>query len=105
MIRKIIGILIFVLFLTTGVISATNTIEIENEKNRGDRLFVFGRVEQIDFAGSSIGFKVINFVLIKDGKDIFKLDNGEIIRFFAPMIGLLVNKIVIGYFSNWEILE
>ena len=99
------GIMIGVMLLLTGVVSATYTIEIDNEKSRGDRLFVFGRMEQVDYAGSSIDFKVVHFVLIKDGKDIYKFNNGETIRFFAPMIGLLINKIVIGYFSDWEILE
>ena len=107
--RKIIGILVCMLFLTTGFASATGQINIHNEKNIeepiGNKLFVFGRMEQLDFAGSSIDFEVISFVFIKDGKEIYKLNNGEIIRFYAPMIGLLINKILIGYFSSWEILE
>jgi len=103
--RKIIGILICILFLTTGVVSASNIIETDNETIRGDRLFVIGRMEEIDYAGSSIDFIVSNFVIIKDGKDIYKLNNGETIRFYAPMIAVLFNKNVIGFFSDWEILE
>ena len=107
--KKIIGILVCMLFLTTGFASATSQKNIHNEKNIeepiGNILFVFGRMEQLDFAGSSIDFEVISFVFIKDGKEISKLNNGEIIRLYAPMIGLLINKILIGYFSSWEILE
>jgi len=107
--RKIIGFFICFLFLTTGIVSAADTVDSNNEKNtqesRGNRLFVFGRMEQIDYAGNSIDFVVISFVLIKDGKEINRLNDGETIRLYAPMIGLLINKIVIGFFSDWEILE
>jgi len=103
--RKIIRIIIFALFLSTSFASAVNTIEVECEKIRKDRLFVFGKMEQIDFGGGSIDFKVISFVIIKDGKDITKLNNEESIRFYAPMIGLLFNNFLIGFFSDWEILE
>ena len=75
------------------------------EKDGYERINIFGRMEQIDFAGSSVDFKIITFVIIKDGEDIYKLNNGETIRFYAPMIGLLFNKIVIGFFSDWEVLE
>ena len=103
--NKIVGILICILFLTSGVVSATNTICKQTEISRGDRLFVIGRMEEIDFAGSSIDFIVTNFVIIKEGKDIHKLNNGETIRFYAPMFAVLFNKNVIGFFSDWEILE
>lgn len=103
--RKLIGILICFLFLMAGVVSATGTIEINRKEANGSRLFVLGRMEQIDYAGSSIDFIVSNFVFIKDGNDIYKFNNGEKIRFFAPMIAMLFNKNVIGFFSNWEILE
>jgi len=107
--RKIFGVFICFLFLITGIVSATNTSDINNEKNieenRGNRLFVFGGMEQIDYAGNSIDIIVISFVFIKDGKDINRLNNGETVRLYAPMIGFLINKIVIGFFSDWEILE
>jgi len=107
--RKMIVILICVLFLATGFASASTTFENNNQKSieedRGNRLFVFGRMEQIDFAGNYVDFRIISFVLIKDGKDIYKLNNDEIIRFYAPMIGFLINKIVIGFFSYKEIIK
>ena len=103
--RKLIGILVCFLFLAAGVVSATDTIELNSNEASDSRLFVFGRMEQIDYAGSSIDFVVSNFVFIKDGKDVIKFNNGEKIRFFSPMIAMLFNKNVIGFFSNWEILE
>jgi hypothetical protein len=102
---KIIGILVCVMFLTTGVVSAINTNETESEYSSGNRLFIIGRMEEIDFSGSYIDFEITNFVIIKDGKDFYKYNNGETIRFFAPMIGVLFNKNVIGFFSGWEIIE
>jgi hypothetical protein len=107
--KKIIGFLICILFFTTGVASAANSVVINNENNieeiRGNRLLIFGRMEKIDFYGDSIDFKIISFVFIKDGKDIYRFNNGETIRFFAPMVGVLFNKLVIGFFSDWAIIE
>jgi hypothetical protein len=103
--KRILAILVCVLFLTTGIVSASNSLCIEGENSRRDRLFVIGRMEEINFNGSSIDFVVINFVIIKDGKDVHKLNNGETIRFYAPMFAVLFNINVIGFFSDWVILE
>ena len=107
--KKMIGIFICILFLTTGVAAATNNLEtiseIYNEEIRGNKLLVFGRMEQINYTGKSLDFEVVSFVFIKDGKEIHKLNNGEKIRFFAPMVAILFRKMVIGYFSEWLIIE
>ena len=107
--KKMIGVFICILFLTTGIASATNNLEIDsekiNEETRGNRLFVFGRMEETNWTGQSIDFEVVSFLFIKDGKEIIKIDSGEKIRFFAPMVALLFRKMVIGYFSDWSIIE
>jgi len=107
--KKIIGIFLCVLFLTTGFASAVNTLEINNERNVGEtlgkKLFVFGRMEKIDFTGDKIDFEVISFVFIKEGKEIHKLNNGETLRLFSPMVAVLFRNMVIGRFSDWLVVE
>jgi hypothetical protein len=107
--NKIIGVFICILFFTTGVASATNILKIDSEKDieglLGDRLFIFGRMEKTNYTGQSIDFEVVSFVYIKDGKEITKIESGENIRFFAPMVAVLFRKMVIGFFSEYEILE
>ncbi len=107
--KKMIGIFICILFFTLGIVSATNNIEIDSKNNIGEtlvnRLFVFGRMEKINYTGVSIDFEIVTFLFIKDGKEIIKIDSGEKIRFFAPMVALLFRKMVIGYFSDWLVIE
>ena len=107
--KKMIGVFICILFLITGIASATNTLEIDNKKYieqiLGDKLFMFGRMEKINSTGQSIDFEVVSFVFIKDGAEIIKIESGENIRFFAPMVAVLFRKMVMGFFSDWEILE
>lgn len=106
---KIIGIFVSILFLTTGFVSAANNLERDDEQlieeTLGKRLFVFGRMEQTNYTGQSIDFEVVSFLYIKDGTEIIKIESGENIRFFAPMVAVLFRKMVIGFFSDWEILE
>jgi len=107
--KKMICIFICITLLTIGSVSATINIDIDSEnnigKNLGNRLFVFGRMEKINYTGVSIDFEIVTFLFIKDGKEIIKIDNGEKIRFFAPMVALLFRKMVIGYFSDWLVIE
>jgi len=107
--KKMIGVFICILFLITGVASATNNLTANSENNieelLGKKLFVFGRMEQTNWTGQSIDFEVISFLFIKEGTEIIKIKSGENIRFFAPMVGLLFRKMVIGFFSDYEILE
>lgn len=105
--RKIVGIFLCNLFLVAGIATAAVSIEeeINFEESLGNRLFVFGRMEEIEHTGGSVDFEVISFVFIKQGMEITKLNNNEQIRFYSPMVGILINKIVIGWFSGWEIIE
>ena len=107
--KKMIGVFICIMFLTTGIASATNSLEIDNEKYieklLGHKLFIFGRMEKTNYTGQSIDFEVVSFVFIKDGAEIIKIESGENIRFFAPMVAVLFRKMVMGFFSDWEILE
>lgn len=107
--KKMICIFICITFLTIGTVSATNNIHIDSENNTkktlGNRLFVFGRMEKINYTGVSIDFEIATFLFIKDGREIIKIDSGEKIRFFAPMVAFLFRKMVIGYFSDWLVIE
>ena len=107
--KKIIGIFIGILFLTTGIVSAINTSETDIDKHieeiLGKKIFVIGRMEKINYTGTALDFEVVSFVFIKDGKDIQKLTNGEKIRFFAPMTAVLFRKMVIGRFADWSLIE
>jgi len=105
--RKMVGIFLCSLFLISGIASAavSNNKEINFEESLGKRLLVFGRMEKIEFTGGSVEFDVISFVFIKQGKDIVKLNDNEQIRLYAPMVGILFRKMVVGWFSDWEIIE
>jgi hypothetical protein len=106
---KIIGILICMLFLSTGFASAFNTLELNNEKNVEEtafnRVIVIGRMEKINFTGDKIDFEVVSFLFIKEGKEIHQVQKGETVRFFSPMVAVLFRNMVIGRFSDWELIE
>ena len=101
---KTIGILLCILIITCGTITVTSISELPRTTPQ-THIFILGRMEQLDFHGDSIDFKVLSIAFIKQGKDLYTLSQGDQVKLLAPMLGMLLGRTVFGFFGDWELIQ
>jgi len=105
---KIICMAISILFIC-GAIPATlgheNDVKqeyIENSQIEG--YFIFGFMKLIDPDESISEFEVVSFVMLIGNGEKIRLDEGEMVKIYEPIIGVIYNNLFIGLIGDYSII-
>jgi hypothetical protein len=104
---KIIGIVICMLFATSGLASANINLESFSETNEEllfSKYFYIAKMELIDPEENNLDFEIISFAIIIGNGEINKYEAGEMIRLHGPLFGITINNFHIGILSDWSII-
>jgi hypothetical protein len=99
--RKVIGIIIITLLITT-TLSVSGTVNDHNQETVLNKYFYFGMMEHIDPEEYNFDFEVSLFAIIIGKGEVIKLNKGDTIRLHSPMFGIVINKFHIGIISDWS---
>ena len=108
--KKIIGIFICTLFITT-IFPITGTVLASDNNQDGvplatpfNKYFYFGMMELIDPEVYNFDFLVISFATIIGNGEKINLKEGEMLRLHGPMFGININNFHIGIISDWSLI-
>jgi hypothetical protein len=66
--------------------------------------FLFGFMTLIDPDTSISEFEVVSFVYLRGNGDTTRLNQGEMIKIYAPIFGVIFNDLFIGYVGDYSII-
>lgn len=66
--------------------------------------FLFGFMTLIDTDTSISEFEVVSFVYLRGNGDTTRLNQGETIKIYAPIFGVIYNDLFIGYVGDYSII-
>lgn len=69
-----------------------------------DGYYIFGFMSLIDPETSNSEFEVVSFVYIRGNGETTRLDQGEMIKIYAPIFGVVFNNMFIGYIGDYSII-
>jgi len=106
--KKIVGIFICMLFVFSGLASATinleKNVEPKNEPQAFNIYFYIAKMERVDPEVYNFDFVILSFAFIIGNGEINRLNEGEMIRLEAPIFGIIFNNFHIGIASDWSII-
>ena len=107
--KKLIGMLVCAvvaaaLLMPTGaVIASDDTQDAVLKTTPLRKFFVFGIMQRIE-SSEHFDFEITLFTLVLGGGSSQKLNEGEMIRLYGPMIGIATNNMFIGVVSDWSVI-
>ena len=101
------------LFIGMLVITMTIPVTLANYDEMGnidfnntslDGYYLFGFMSLIDPETSNSEFEVVSFVFIRGNGETTRLNQGEMIKIYAPIFGLVFNNFFIRYVGDYSII-